>query len=47
MTKRLVPCECKHCGYKWNGRGREPVACPKCKRYDWKKGEEKKCMKQI
>ena len=29
--------ECKKCGHKWESRKDEPVACPKCKRYDWRK----------
>ena len=30
--------ECKKCGHRWSPRTeRKPVACPKCKRYDWDK----------
>jgi len=29
--------KCRICGHKWEPRTKkEPVACPKCKRYDWK-----------
>ncbi len=27
--------ECQKCGYKWKARTHKPIACPKCKRYDW------------
>ena len=29
--------ECLKCGYKWKSRKDDdkPVACPRCKRYDW------------
>ena len=29
--------ECKLCGHKWESKLEKPVACPKCKRYDWNK----------
>ncbi len=32
--------ECKVCGYVWESRVEEPKQCPKCKRYDFKKGVE-------
>jgi len=28
---------CKRCGYSWDARIEEPVACPRCKSYDWDK----------
>ncbi len=28
--------KCQICGYEWEGKS-DPKACPKCKRYDWKK----------
>jgi hypothetical protein len=28
--------KCRICGYQWEPRGKEPKACPRCKRYDWK-----------
>ena len=36
---------CNQCGYEWEPRlaGRNPVACPACKRYDW--SEAKKGVK--
>lgn len=27
---------CNQCGYEWEPRGGIPVACTRCKRYDWK-----------
>ncbi len=32
--------KCKHCKYEWASRTEDPKACPKCKRYDWKKIKE-------
>ena len=35
--------ECKKCGHQWKSRKEEkehPVACPRCKRYDWKEEKE-------
>ena len=32
---------CKQCGYTWVPRTDDPVACPRCKRYDWDKKEAK------
>ena len=26
---------CNQCGNDWEPRKQKPVACPKCKRYDW------------
>ena len=31
---------CELCGHEWNERTNDPVACPNCKRYDWKTKEE-------
>ena len=33
--------ECKLCGHKWISQKENPLACPRCKRYDWnyKKGQ--------
>jgi len=32
--------KCKLCGHKWSPRkNTTPIACPKCKRYDWRKNE--------
>ena len=28
---------CGKCGHLWTARIDEPLACPKCKRYDWSK----------
>ena len=28
--------KCKQCDYKWEGK-EDAKACPRCKRYDWKK----------
>jgi hypothetical protein len=28
--------KCRICGYRWEPRRKEPKACPRCKRYDWK-----------
>jgi len=37
--------ECKKCGHKWLSRiNNKPIACPKCKRYDYR--EEKKEVKE-
>ena len=42
-------CHCNQCGYDWKPRnGPNPVACPKCKRYDWneaKKGNGNEMVK--
>jgi len=27
--------KCKLCKYEWDKRVKDPVQCPKCKRYDW------------
>lgn len=33
---------CKRCGHEWETRGdKEPLSCPRCKRYDWKRTKEK------
>lgn len=30
---------CKKCNHIWNQRLKnKPLACPRCKRYDWEKG---------
>ena len=34
--------KCKLCGHEWEPKIQHPLACPKCKRYDWKKEEKKK-----
>ncbi len=26
---------CKLCGHEWKSRKVHPLACPRCKRYDW------------
>jgi len=31
--------ECKKCGWVWWSRLKDPVSCPKCKRYDWREGK--------
>ncbi len=33
---------CNQCGYEWQPRvkGREPVVCTRCKRYDWREGKK-------
>jgi len=28
-------CHCKCCGHEWESRTVKPLACPRCKRYDW------------
>lgn len=28
--------KCKHCGHEWESRTKDPLACPRCKRYYWK-----------
>lgn len=32
-----MECECKFCGKEWVSRVDEPMQCPRCKRYNWKK----------
>jgi len=32
--------KCNLCGFEWIPRTENPISCPKCKRYDWKKKEE-------
>jgi predicted Zn-ribbon and HTH transcriptional regulator len=33
--------KCKLCGHEWNSRIEgKPLACPKCKRYDWEEKED-------
>lgn len=32
--------KCTQCGHEWEGK-EDPRACPRCKRYDWKKTKEK------
>lgn len=27
--------ECLRCGYNWDGRKKNPTACPRCKSYRW------------
>jgi len=35
--------ECKFCKHVWKPRtDNKPLACPKCKRYDWEAKKEKK-----
>jgi len=33
----IISMKCKHCGYKWQPRIKEPKACPLCKQYLKKK----------
>ncbi len=33
---------CKLCKHKWISRKKNPVQCPRCKRYDWEEKESKK-----
>lgn len=40
-----MECKCNQCGYKWETRVKEPKACPKCKRYDWKEGKKERELK--
>lgn len=28
--------KCQRCGYEWRSIKNNPIACPRCKRYDWK-----------
>jgi len=36
-----LECGLGNCGHQWIQRGEEkPLACPRCKRYDWDKSEE-------
>lgn len=32
----VQPVKCRLCGYEWEPRIKQPKACPRCKRYDWK-----------
>ncbi len=35
--------QCNQCGYEWQGRGQKaPVACPRCKRYDWPQAKKER-----
>ena len=27
--------KCNQCKYEWKPKVKSPMACPKCKRYDW------------
>ena len=40
--RRIVIVRCKRCGHGWEPRvpDAKPLACPRCKRYDW--NEDKK-----
>lgn len=31
-----MKCTCSKCGYTWTARTEKPIACPRCKRYDWR-----------
>ncbi len=33
--------KCKICGYDWESIVDKPKQCPRCKRYDWDKTNEK------
>ncbi len=32
--------KCKKCAYEWKARIEFPISCPRCKSYDWKKGDK-------
>lgn len=34
--------KCLKCGHEWKPKKTTPLACPKCKRYDYNKKEVKK-----
>jgi len=36
---KMVKHTCEKCGHEWEGK-EKPVACPRCKRYDWKSERE-------
>ena len=38
-TKPPEPLHCRLCGHKWTPKkkGKPPLSCPRCKRYDWNK----------
>lgn len=33
MARKEV--QCRLCKWKWKPRSDNPIACPRCKRYDW------------
>ena len=38
----MAQLNCRKCGHAWWPRGpREPVVCPRCKSYEWKKEAKK------
>jgi len=38
MSNRV---KCRFCKHRWVPRADKPLACPKCKRYEWEKEPEK------
>lgn len=34
--------KCRFCKHKWVPRADKPLACPKCKRYEWEKEPDEK-----
>lgn len=38
--------KCKLCGHEWESRLECPLACPRCKRYDWKQDKTKEKPKE-
>jgi predicted Zn-ribbon and HTH transcriptional regulator len=36
-SPETYPKVCNKCGHKWDARKKNPVVCPRCKRYDWNK----------
>lgn len=41
MNKRV---KCRFCKHRWQPRAEKPLACPKCKRYDWEKAPTKESI---
>lgn len=37
---------CKRCGHEWASRTDHPIACPKCKRYDWDDDSDEEVMEE-
>jgi predicted nucleic acid-binding Zn-ribbon protein len=33
---RVANTTCMRCGHRWASRTKKPLACPKCKSYDWR-----------
>jgi predicted Zn-ribbon and HTH transcriptional regulator len=36
-----MKCQCSKCGHVWDSRADKPLACPKCKRYDWERKDDR------